>query len=82
MVLDKGMNEGCKTRLRTTCLPSVDGLLLPPFRFLVPNDPHPSSASIRTSFQLNSGNFGGGLGFLARDGSFKQAAIFSRQLQM
>ena len=47
-----------------------------------PNDPHPSSASIRTSLQLNSGNFGGGLGFLARDGSLKQAAIFSRQLQM
>ena len=35
-VLLMGSNAGCKTRLRTTCLPSVNVLLLPPFRFLVP----------------------------------------------
>ena len=32
----EGSNAGFKTRLRTTCLPSVNVLLLPPFRFLNP----------------------------------------------
>ena len=35
-VLLKGSNAGCKTRLRTNFLPSVNVLLLPPFCFLVP----------------------------------------------
>ena len=35
IVLLKGANAGCKTRLRTICFPSVNVLLLPPFLFFL-----------------------------------------------